>query len=249
MSFVYLLLRGVDTMRSQFTVKRMTSQVLTLCFIATASNGCANLAAGSARSALEDLRGADRVSITRYAEVDLNFDSSASKIAGGMIAAGIYTVVVNDRTLQESIFTQFALPDPAALMDVALRTGLREKGGLNNLSPQSRILSVKDTAATAGEAGTGDYELEIRPVEISISEHVFRKPRFEMLLVGRAKLVRVKDQKKIWSGICTYFERDDKRLLFDSDPIANNAAILREVIPIAAEGCARKLETSLLGMT
>ena len=142
-------------MRSQFTVKRMTSQVLTLCFIATASNGCSNLSEGSARSTLEDLRGAGRVSITRYAEVDLNFDSSASKVAGGMIAAGIYAVVINDRTLQESIFTQFALPDPAALMDVALRTGLREKGGLNNLLTQSRILSVKVQQLLRARQGAG----------------------------------------------------------------------------------------------
>jgi hypothetical protein len=64
---------------------------------------------------------------------------------------------------------------------------------------------------------------------------------------GRAKLTRKRDAKTIRSGLCTFFEKDDKRLIFDDAPRADDAAVLRKVIPIASEGCAQKLASSLLG--
>jgi hypothetical protein len=216
------------------------------CFALLLLSACELPRAITARD-LEALRNSNDVAIVRYAGTQVSLDTALDKLAVGLIASGNPAHVINSGDSPDVIFEKLQLPQPSTFIEATLRKNLSETGRLGNLSADTHVLAGNNESAPVGNVSGSEYAIVIGTPEFFISEHAIRRPRFEVMLIGRAKLIRLSDGKALWSEDCTYFERDDKRLLFNDDPFANNGAILREVIPVAAEGCARKLTTSLVG--
>jgi hypothetical protein len=229
----------VEMERSPLHSRRLPT-ILLGCLLANAA-----FAKGLSKRDLDGIRAAQHIDVARPVSTHVSFDTAQSKINVAMSAALPGTTWYRDSSeLEEKFFEHFKISDPLLVFETHFAEALK---GPESGQPriQTRILNGKREIAAAIKATTAEYVVEIDQPSLSISEHVMRRPRFEIMLMGWAKIRRVRDKATVWSGLCTFYERDDKRLIFDEDPLVDDAAILRKLIPVAAEGCATKLMARL----
>ncbi len=208
-------------------------------------HGCGPSLIQMDKNELSRLENLSNIHAVHYPSSSFNVRTPGKTLAGGGGALGSIISLGLFESAGEKMTKDYALEDPILNVQNHFLSSLETDLGLTNIrivqeSPSED--SIDELKRTVGNGMVIDFKttqwmLYYYPTDWS---------HYRIAYSARGRLVRLEDSQIIWQGTCESVGQDPKTSPTMNELIANNGALLKEVISEAANACAEQLSTHFL---
>ena len=208
--------------------------------------GCAPVNVAISPEDRSSLRTAPVIYVVQYEDPTMQLMTPT-----GVAGTGLITSMTGSGQLPRGSELQraYGLPDAVSVLTRDFVQKLTTEGRLSNLRvvPERLPLPIDEEVARYRGKYAGGLVLEIYG-QMGAGYKAVRWQTYNFGMFGRARLIRAADGKVLWKEICNVGGHNDDALTLDVTEFeANNAARLKQLIPMSADRCSRVLTDKLLG--
>lgn len=221
----------------------MRNTALILVAAATVLTGCATVASQridqNAASALKDQTIAQTTRAKR--------DFAAITAAKVMVPFGLGLVAaVSDGN---NIIATNKVADPADRMATELVEMMRARYGAKPAQmPAASVTGTEAAEVAAAAKGAGKYVLDVQTTDWAMTYFPTAYSRYRVIYSAKARLIDTASAAVVAQGSCRRAPEDSTNAPGYDEMVANDAALLKKELALAAAACVDSLKTEMLAL-